>query len=77
MKPVTSRKAVERVSGIVSYISAATAEQNSRIEQINTAIVQMDNVTQQNAALVEDAAAAAASMREQATALQRAVAGVC
>jgi len=47
-------------------ITAASAEQSQGIEQVNTAITQMDDVTQQNAALVEEAAAAAESMEEQA-----------
>ncbi|HEV7814869.1 MAG TPA: hypothetical protein VGP06_07175, partial [Janthinobacterium sp.] len=55
-----------RVTDIMSEISAATQEQTLGIEQINQAICQMDEVTQQNAALVEQAAATAASMQEQA-----------
>jgi len=57
---------VKRVSDIISEIAAASEEQREGIEQVNGAIVQMDRVTQQNAALVEQAAAAAAAMREQA-----------
>jgi len=57
---------VRHVTDIVAEISAASAEQTSGIEQINLAITQMDQVTQQNAALVEQAAAAAASMQNQA-----------
>ena len=53
--------------------SAASQEQTSGIEQINQAITQMDQVTQQNAALVEEAAAAAASLQEQAGVLVQAV----
>jgi len=49
----------------VAEISAASNEQSDGIEQINHAIVQMDEVTQQNAALVEQAAAAAQSLQEQ------------
>ena len=60
---------VRRVSDIVAEISAASAEQSSGIGQVNQAIVQMDGVTQQNAALVEEAAAAAESLQEQAAAL--------
>ncbi|MDH4234844.1 MAG: hypothetical protein OEV15_06905, partial [Gallionella sp.] len=48
-------------------------EQSAGIEQVNQAIIQMDEVTQQNAALVEEAAAAAEAMREQAEALMEAV----
>jgi len=60
---------VQRVSGIIQEISLATQEQSMGIDQINNAIGQMDTVTQQNAALVEEAAAASASMQEQAQAL--------
>jgi methyl-accepting chemotaxis protein len=64
---------VKRVTGIMAEITSASAEQTSGIEQINVAVVQMDQVTQQNAALVEEAAAAAASMQEQARGLAEAV----
>ena len=57
---------VQRVSDIMAEISAAGQEQSAGIDQINQAVGQMDNATQQNAALVEEAAAAAASLREQA-----------
>ncbi|HYD60891.1 MAG TPA: methyl-accepting chemotaxis protein [Noviherbaspirillum sp.] len=57
---------VRHVTDIISEIAAASNEQTAGIEQINQAIIQMDNVTQQNAALVEEAAAAAGSMQEQA-----------
>ena len=56
---------VKRVSDIMAEITAAGEEQSSGIEQVNQAIVQMDQVTQQNAALVEEAAAAAESLKEQ------------
>ena len=56
---------VKRVTGIMSEISTASSEQTVGIEQINHTIAQMDQVTQQNAALVEQAAAAAASMQSQ------------
>ncbi|MBP1317298.1 methyl-accepting chemotaxis protein [Herbaspirillum sp. 1130] len=56
---------VRRVTDVVAEISAASNEQSDGIEQINHAIVQMDEVTQQNAALVEQAAAAAQSLQEQ------------
>ncbi|MBU2640282.1 MAG: hypothetical protein KJ889_00555, partial [Gammaproteobacteria bacterium] len=52
---------------------AASQEQSAGIEQVNQAITQMDDVTQQNAALVEQAAAAAESLEEQANALAQAV----
>jgi len=64
---------VRRVTDIMSEIMAASAEQSSGIEQINQAITQMDQVTQQNAALVEEAAAASESMQEQAAKLAQAV----
>ena len=54
------------VTDIVSEISAASAEQSTGIDEINRAITQMDEVTQQNAALVEEAAAASQSLQEQA-----------
>jgi methyl-accepting chemotaxis protein len=54
------------VTDIIGEITAASHEQTQGIEQINQAITQMDQVTQQNAALVEEAAAAAQSMQEQA-----------
>ena len=60
---------IARVSSIMSEIAVAGTEQTLGIEQVNTAIVQMDEVTQQNAALVEEAAAAASSMQDQALAL--------
>jgi methyl-accepting chemotaxis protein-1 (serine sensor receptor) len=60
---------VKRVSTIIGEITMAGREQSSGIEQINQAISQMDAVTQQNAALVEEAAAAAASLQNQATTL--------
>ena len=64
---------VRRVTDIMSEITAASAEQTAGIEQINEAVTQMDQVTQQNAALVEEAAAASASMQEQAGKLAEAV----
>ena len=57
---------VKKVVDIVDEISAASQEQSSGIEQVNRAVMQMDEVTQQNAALVEEAAAAARAMQEQA-----------
>ncbi len=58
--------AVRRVSGIMGGISAASDEQSCGIDQVNQAVAQMDGMTQQNAALVEQAAAAAASLEGQA-----------
>jgi methyl-accepting chemotaxis protein-1 (serine sensor receptor) len=66
--------AARNVTRIVSEISVASEEQSQGIEQINRAVTQMDRATQQNAALVEQAAAAAASLEEQARALDGAVA---
>jgi methyl-accepting chemotaxis protein len=57
---------VSRVTQIMSAITAASGEQSTGIGHVNTAITEMDSVTQQNAALVEQAAAAAGSMQEQA-----------
>ncbi len=65
---------VKRVTGIMGDISSASREQTMGIEQINNAIAQMDQVTQQNAALVEEAAAAAASMQSQTSNLANVVA---
>lgn len=65
--------AVKRVTDIMSEISVASREQSSGIEQVNQAVTQMDEVTQQNATLVEQAAAAAESMQEQAQALIHAI----
>ncbi|MBI3284004.1 MAG: MCP four helix bundle domain-containing protein [Burkholderiales bacterium] len=64
---------VRHVADIMSEITAASQEQSSGIEQVNLAISHMDEMTQQNAALVEQAAAAAESMQEQAGALAQAV----
>ena len=60
---------VRRVSDIMAEMSAANHEQDMGIAQINQAVMEMDTVTQQNAALVEEAAAAAASMQDQASQL--------
>jgi methyl-accepting chemotaxis protein len=64
---------VQKVTGIMAEIQAASEEQTLGISQINEAIRQMDNNTQQNAALVEEAAAAASSMQSQAGNLAEAV----
>ena len=64
---------IQRVTDIMGEITAASREQTAGIEQINQAITDMDNATQQNAALVEEAAAAAESLREQAANLSQAV----
>lgn len=65
--------AVQRVSGIINEIAHASEEQSSGIQQINIAITTMDEVTQQNAALVEEAMAAAHSLEEQAQQLNKTV----
>lgn len=64
---------VKRVTDIMSEISAASTEQSAGIQAVNTTITQMDDMTQQNAALVEQAAAAAISLKEQAFNLEAAV----
>src|SRR5471032_857271 len=64
---------ITRVGDVMSEIVSASLEQSSGIEQINAAISQMDQVTQHNAALVEQAAAAAAAMQDQAAELQQSV----
>ncbi len=65
---------IERVTGIMVEISAAGHEQELGISQINQAVATLDATTQQNAALVEEAAAASASLSEQAERLSQAVA---
>jgi methyl-accepting chemotaxis protein len=65
---------VQKVNDIIGEISAASHEQSTGIDQVNTAVVQMDQVTQQNAALVEQASAAAHALAEQAKSLRDAVA---
>ncbi|HEX8602008.1 MAG TPA: methyl-accepting chemotaxis protein, partial [Pseudoduganella sp.] len=64
----------QQVNHIIGRISAASAEQAQGISEVNQAVGQIDDVTQQNAALVEEAAAAAESLQEQAENLSRAVA---
>ncbi|RYY22355.1 MAG: HAMP domain-containing protein [Sphingomonadales bacterium] len=65
---------VRRVTDIMGEITSASQEQTAGIEQINQAVLEMDHVTQQNAALVEEAAAAAEAMKEQAASLDAAMA---
>jgi methyl-accepting chemotaxis protein len=65
---------VRRVTDLLGEIASATLEQNSGIGQVNNAVNQLDQMTQQNAALVEQSAAAATSLREQAGQLAQAVA---
>ena len=64
---------VKRVTDIISEISSASSEQTGGIDHINVAITEMDQVTQQNAALVEQAAAAAEAMQDQAARLAQLV----
>jgi methyl-accepting chemotaxis protein len=64
---------IRRVTDIMAEIASASQEQTGGIEQVNQAIGQMDEVTQQNAALVEESAAAAASMEDQAAKLAQVV----
>ncbi|WP_233801482.1 methyl-accepting chemotaxis protein [Paraburkholderia sp. HP33-1] len=66
-------QAVARVTDIMGEIAAASTEQSRGIEQVNLAITQMDEVTQQNAALVEEAAAASKSLEDQGGQLNQAV----
>ncbi|WP_333999709.1 methyl-accepting chemotaxis protein [Burkholderia gladioli] len=66
-------RSVRRVTDIMGEIASASAEQGTGIEQVNVAVTQMDEVTQQNAALVEQATAAAQSMADQAESLRAAV----
>jgi methyl-accepting chemotaxis protein len=65
---------VRRVSDIIGEITAAAGEQSDGIGQLNVAINQLDQTTQQNAALVEESAAAASSLSDQATRMREAVA---
>ena len=64
---------VQRVTSIIAEIQSASEEQSTGIAEVNGAIVQMDQVTQQNAALVEQAAAASSSMQDQAARLAKVV----
>ncbi len=64
---------VQRVNDIIAEISSASSEQSSGLGQVNVAVTELDSMTQQNAALVEQSAAAAESLREQAARLAAAV----
>jgi methyl-accepting chemotaxis protein len=68
-----ARDAIAQVTTLIQEIAAAAAEQSSGIEQVNLAVTHMDTLTQENAALVEEAAAAAHSLTEQAVILQNAL----
>jgi methyl-accepting chemotaxis protein len=65
--------AIRQVSGILGDIARASAEQGHGIAEVSSAVHQMDGITQQNAALVEEAAAAAESLKELAQSLLQAV----
>ena len=71
MKDVVS--SIQRVADIVGEISVASREQSTGVSQVGETVTQMDQVTQQNAALVEESAAAASSLKAQAQQLVRAV----
>ena len=71
MKEIVS--SVQRVSDIIGEITAAASEQSDGIGQVNTAVIQLDQMTQQNAALVEQSAAAAESLKDQAGRLNEVV----
>jgi len=64
---------VQRVTDIIGEITAAATEQSDGIGQVNTSVTHLDKMTQQNAALVEESAAAAASLKEQTVRLSQAV----
>ena len=66
---------VQRVTDLIAEISAASHEQSEGITQVGEAVQQLDQVTQQNAALVEESAAAAASLKGQAEHLSELVRG--
>jgi methyl-accepting chemotaxis protein len=66
-------QAVRRVTQILGEIAVASEHQSAGIEQVNVAVTQMDDVTQQNAALVEQAAAASSALADQAQELQKVV----
>ena len=65
---------VKQVTDLIGEISAASREQSQNLSQVNTTVAQLELVTQQNAAMVEEAAAASTSLEQQAEALLLAVA---
>ncbi|WP_105133432.1 methyl-accepting chemotaxis protein [Burkholderia sp. BE12] len=69
-----ARDAIMRVTGVVQEIAEAAAEQSAGIDQVSVAVTRMDGMTRQNTALVEQAATAAQSLKDQAVSLQRAAA---
>jgi methyl-accepting chemotaxis protein/methyl-accepting chemotaxis protein-1 (serine sensor receptor) len=64
---------IQRVTDIMGEITSATQEQTAGLEQIHHAITEMDTITQQNVALVEEAAAASGALQDQASSLSRVV----
>jgi methyl-accepting chemotaxis protein len=66
--------AVQRVSDMIGEVAAGAADQSARIQEVNGSVSKLDHMTQQNAALVEQSAAAAESLREQSQLLSGAVA---
>jgi methyl-accepting chemotaxis protein len=64
---------VRRVATIMTEITTATVEQSAGIDQVGQAVTQMDQMTQQNAALVEQASAAASALEQQAGSMQAAM----
>ena len=70
-RSVKSSKSIKQVADIVSDIATASAEQSTGVEQINKALTQMDEVTQQNSALVEENAATAKTLEQQAQAMDQ------
>jgi methyl-accepting chemotaxis protein len=63
----------QRIADIIGEITAASGEQSDGIGQVNVAVNQLDQMTQQNAALVEESSAAAQSLKDQALTLARAI----
>ena len=68
-----ARRVSALISALISDITTAANEQRDGITQVNVAVTQLDQMTQQNAALVEESAAAAASLREQAGRLEQVI----
>ena len=63
----------QRVASMIGEITAASSEQSAGMGQVNTAVNQLDQMTQQNAALVEESSAAAESLKDQAVRLAQAI----
>ena len=66
-------ESVQRVNDIIDEISTAASEQSDGISQVNLAVTNMDQMTQQNAALVEESAAAAESLKDQSSRLTQVI----